>query len=239
MIIKFKLFENQQDVDKLYDFCINNLDLENAKLSKEYYYNSITSCVIDAVFSIGINYSQTRKVVERYNEYYNLKLFRELNSDYSSINEQDPLSKLIERTEEKGFDNMASEVYRNRCRSSTHPSSILKSEAVYLFAKTLNKFGINYYQDLTKFIGNEELEKEIRKIPGQGSGISLDYFYMLAGDDTFIKVDRMLIRFIKDAIGYAPDKYEYRKMIIEVCKKLGNITPRALDYQIWSYQRIK
>jgi len=207
-----KLFENQNDITKLYHFCMKNLKLKNAELGKEYYYQSITSCVIDAVFSIGISYEQTRKAVERYNEYYDLKLFRD-SDNYPSISEQDSLEDLIQRTEEETPQQMAIKVYQNRCRTATHGAkAVTKAEAVYLFAKTLNNFGINYFQDLQQFIGNEELESEIRKIPGQTTGISLDYFFMLAGDETFVKVDRMMIRFMIDAIGYSPDKYKIREM---------------------------
>jgi hypothetical protein len=48
------------------DFCIKNLDLENAKLGNEYFYQSLPLCVIDAVFSIGIKYQTTQAVVQRY-----------------------------------------------------------------------------------------------------------------------------------------------------------------------------
>lgn len=61
---------------------------------------------------------------------------------------------------------------------------------------------------------------------------------MLAGDQSFVKVDRMMIRFMIDSIGYVPEKRE-RKMIMRVCDKIGNISPRFLDHQIWLYQRIK
>ena len=44
-------------------------------------------------------------------------------------------------------------------------------------------------------------ETEIMQIPGQKSGLSLRYFYMLAGDDSFAKPDRHVLRFIKKYAG--------------------------------------
>jgi hypothetical protein len=82
-------------------------------------------------------------------------------------------------------------------RTSTR-NGILKAEAVYRFCKVLNNYGVNYFQDVKKlFYGNEQFEEEIKSIPGQKSGISLVYFYMLAGEDNWIKPDRMIIRFLE------------------------------------------
>lgn len=240
LIKEYKEFEFDNDVKQFTNYCEQVLDL-NRQLSDEYYYNSVTSCIIDAVFSIGINYNQTKKAVERYNQFFNLKLYRDRNSGFSSTNEQDSIENLIKQTQEFTPDGMANEVYKNRCRTSTHKSSILKSEAVMLFAQVLKEFGINYLQDVQNWIGNEELEKKIRKIPGQSTGISLDYFFMLAGDDSYVKMDRMMMRFCKTAIGRIPDKYETRKIVISAVdilkQKYPKMTPRLLDHQLWLYQK--
>ena len=228
------------DIQKLVDYCEQNLNLQNAKLGKEYGYNSITLCIIDAVFSIGINYNTTRAVVKRYADVNNVKLFR-TTDEFPPTNQQDSISKLIERTKAVGVDSMASEIYKNRCRTSTGKSSILKSDAVLRFAEVLKSMGVEYLQDLQRLIGNEELERKIKGIPGQTSGISLDYFYMLAGDDTYVKADRMMFRFFNDAIGYIPSKQEIRRMVTEVTNRMKNkyngLTPRALDHQIWLFQK--
>lgn len=231
-----RLFENygESDVIKLYNYCKQKLSFE-FEIGREYYYQNISSCVIDAVFSIGISYQQTQKAVERYNEYFKLKQFRD-SEEYPMVTQQESLLQFIKNTEKVGFDQMATGIYKNRCRTSTHPNSILKSEAVYLFAKVLNKYGVNYFQDINKLLENEFFESEIRKVPGQGTGISLDYFYMLSGNENFVKVDRMMLRFIKDALGYLPNKNEIINIIREVSSKF-DISPRFLDYQIWSYQR--
>lgn len=236
-----KLFEElESDVDKFIVHCKKNLDL-NTKLSEEYFYNSITSCVIDAVYSIGITYAQTKKVVERYCNYYNIVQFRKYGSDIPPKSEQDTLSNLINRIEKEGVEKMANNIFKNRCKTSTHKSSLLKSEAVLLFAKILRKYGIEYLQDVEEQINNKELEKEIRKIPGQSTGISLDYFYMLAGDNSFVKVDRMMLRFINDAIGYMPNKYEIKDIVTRAVELLKVdyplLTPKQLDHQLWLYQK--
>lgn len=53
------------------NFCRNNLNLRNAKLGNEYYYQSLPLCIIDALFSIGIKYQTTQSVVQKYCNFLN------------------------------------------------------------------------------------------------------------------------------------------------------------------------
>jgi len=229
-------YSSLSDIDKFVNYCKNTLDL-NHRLSDEYYYNSITSSIIDAVYSLGITYAQTRKVVNRYNEYYDLKEFRENGSDYYPISEQESVSDLINRINGVGVEYMASDIFKNRCRTSTHKSSILKSEAVLMFANVLKKYGVNYFQDIHIVINDTNFENDIKKIPGQTTGISIEYFYMLVGKDNFVKIDRHMIRFFYDSIGYHQNKYGVNngKYIVSVIRKSidilkKNIVILHLDY---------
>ena len=45
-----------------------------------------------------------------------------------------------------------------------------------------------------------DYESKIKRIPGQRSWISLQYFYMLARSDEVIKPDRMVIRYLENII---------------------------------------
>ena len=55
--------------------CEANLPL-NEKLGREYFYQSLPLCVIDAVFSIGVRYAGVKKVVSRYCDYFTLPQYR-------------------------------------------------------------------------------------------------------------------------------------------------------------------
>jgi hypothetical protein len=86
-------------------------------------------------------------------------------------------------------------------------------------------------------------ETIIRQIPGQKSGISFDYFRMLAGDDNLIKPDRMVQRFIARAIGEAPDKVGpdrarglLQGVVPELNARGSTWSPRTLDHEVWAYQ---
>ena len=80
--------------------------------------------------------------------------------------------------------------------------------------------------------------EDIRRLPGQSSGICFSYFRMLSGDDDRVKADRMLCRFVGAQIGLQrPADIELtRRLMIDAAHKLG-MKPRALDYAVWDYQR--
>ena len=87
--------------------------------------------------------------------------------------------------------------------------------------------------------GFPDFETEIKTIPGQRSGISLQYFYMLTGDENTIKPDRMVVRFIEQAThrGYNPQ--QMTRLVIAACRILQtdypHLTPRTLDHLIWKH----
>lgn len=220
-------------------YCINKLDLNNTKLSNEYYYSSLPLCIIDAVFSISIQYTTTQNVVQRFSNYANIDKFRQYGSNFPQINKQYSINQFIDFYKENDIDFVTNNVYKNRCRTST-VNGILKSKAVLEFAKVLQKYEINYFQDLAKVMNNANFEKDIKYIKGQGSGISLSYFFMLAGDENLIKPDRMVERFVEDCIGKKLSTNELTQLFSKVIKILKvtypNITLRELDHEIWKFK---
>ncbi|MDL1956049.1 MAG: hypothetical protein LWW95_03210 [Candidatus Desulfofervidus auxilii] len=225
---------------QLANCCEKKLNLKNACLSEEYYYFHLPLCVIDAIFSIGVQYSSTRNTVIRFCNYFGLKRTRPKGSGYPPKSKQLSIQDFIKIYEKIGITNMAEKVYCNRQRTSTK-NGILKSEAVLRFSKVLNKYKVQYLQDVYKIVENRKFEQEIKQIPGQRSGISLRYFYMLAGKDNFIKPDRMIIRFVESCLRRPVNVDEVSLLIKDTCKilqkRFPSLTPRLLDHEIWKYQR--
>ena len=64
---------------------------------------------------------------------------------------------------------------------------------------------------------------------------------MLAGDDQWVKPDRMIVRFLEKALQRKVKIEEAQSLLEETTKILikqySHITPRLLDYQIWNYER--
>ena len=171
--------------------CREILNLNNVKLGREFYYQSLPFCVIDAVFSIGVRYESVINVVHHVAQELEKTRFRELGSTYPPQTEQWSISELLELYTTHSSQWMAAAVYNNRCLTSSR-SGILKAEAVKRFCEVLAAHEIETFQDMDRLLQAPEaiqkLKAQIQRIPGQKSGISFQYFLMLAGSD-FVKPD--------------------------------------------------
>jgi hypothetical protein len=216
------------------------LPLATARLGDEYFYQSLPLCVIDAVYSIGVRYGGVQRVVARYCEWSGSRAFRTGRASLARIDEQESITGFCERAERIGPAAMADTVFANRQRTSSR-GGVLKAEAVYRFASVLRAHGLNFFQDIPAAIDDSRLESDILCIPGQGSGISLNYFWMLAGSDEFIKPDRMILRFIHGVLGRPVSSVEALLLLKGATHRLQaqfpNLTPRLLDHEVWKYQR--
>lgn len=216
------------------------LPLGAARLPDEYYYQSLPLCVIDAVYSIGVRYEGVRRVVARYCDHVGQTRVRDSRQDLPAPAEQESLSTFCTRIERTGIEHMAATVFKNRQRTSTR-SGILKAEAVYQFASVLRAHGAEYFQDVPSVADDRQFASEILSIRGQGSGISLQYFWMLAGSDEFVKPDRMILRFLQTVFDRPITVQESQRLLsgatTVLSAKYPHLTPRLLDYVIWEYQR--
>jgi hypothetical protein len=230
---------DESDMVALAEYCRTTLDLSSSKLGEEYYFQSLPLCVIETVFSIGARYESTVQTVRKFCAYFGLKLCRE-QMEFPETSDQLSISEFLEFYNRYGIENFAAEIYRNRQRTSTR-NGILKSEAVVRFAKVVSQFGVDYFQDIFRVLENREFEDAIAEIPGQRSGISTRYFYMLAGSDDYIKPDRMVERYLWDAIQQKLTVHESHALIVGaqriLVQEFPHLTPRLLDYLIWQYQR--
>lgn len=227
---------NEKEIFMIKSYCIHNLNLSSAKLSNEFYYDSLAFCIIDAIFSIGAKYSSTRKTVQRYCNYYNLQRIR-TTKEFSLSAEQHKTSDLINNINHVGVSYFAEKILCNRQRTSTK-NGILKAEAVYSWTEILKNFGIETLQDFNNCI-NDNLKNDLSKIKGQGSGISITYLCMLCGNENFAKPDRHILNFLSNILGYTVDTYQAQSILRNITNTLKNELPniniRLLDHTIWSY----
>jgi hypothetical protein len=221
---------NQREIQLLVDHCRAKLDLLSLKLPDEYGYTSLPLCIIDAVFSIGVTYISTANTVNRFRAYAN-KRFPQT-SELS-------VSEFAQLYEENTIEFMTNEVYNNRQRTSS-VNGILKSEAALRVARALLDHNADTLSDFISLVDIDSFENAFRQIPGQRSGVSLRYLYMLTGSVDQIKPDRMILRFINAAIGRTPKLEESHHLLLEVCSLLKPdypaLDPRSLDHVIWKFQ---
>ena len=221
------------NIRNLVSACEICFDLSDLKLSEAYYYNSLPLCIIDAVFSIGVNYTSTANVVKSFCKSQGLDRIKNPESyDRYTV---DDLITLLER---HSYYEQADVLYNNHQRTSSK-NGILKAEAVYLFASALKRARINTISDFRAQGISSDLERAILSIPGQKSGLSLHYFCMLAGDDSFCKPDRHVLRFIShytETPINVRQAQEIMSSAVETLKaKYPNITVRSLDFAIWKH----
>lgn len=218
--------------------------LHEARLPDEYYYASLPLCVIDSVFSIGVRYESTRRTVKTWCHSQSPAWFMiERAVGTEERRSEHTIKEFIGLLDGKDFETLAQNEFKNSQRTSP-TNGILKAEAAYRFACALREFDIDDFCDTENQKNIEAVRPSVLRIKGQGSGLSFDYFLMLSGSHAHVKPDRMVRRFVADALGVTDVPADtVQRLVVEVCKALQadfpNLTPRLLDYEIWTYQRAR
>jgi len=223
---------NASDVSALVERCRAIAPAERWDWSNPAGYESVPLCVIDAIFSIGVKYEGVERVVARYIAYWSQKHV-DANSDAHTTSDF--------LAEFSGRGDLADSLFGNRQRTSTR-SGILKADAVVQLLETLNRLGVQTTAELRSRFADEGLDKAIRLVHGQGSGVSAKYLFLLAGVEDAVKPDRMIIRFVSNAIGRRVGPLEAQNLVADAAAQLqksdARLTPRGLDHLIWSAQRV-
>ena len=85
---------------------------------------------------------------------------------------------------------------------------------------------------------DDALIRDLRAVHGQGSGIAVKYFLMLAGADQLVKPDRMIMRFLERVLGRRVGVDEAQGPADRGRAAVGPPTSvGAVDYAIWQHER--
>jgi hypothetical protein len=224
--------------EKVAELARRRLDLATATLRDEHFYASLPLCVIDAVFSIGVRYTGTRNTVVRWAQSQTPQwaVDRRLSAEDRTVSE------FIAALGTATADELANRSFDNRQRTSSR-NGILKAEAVRQFAIALQSVGIERFADVDDQDKLKSAESAVTRIPGQKSGISFDYFVLLAGHE-LVKADRMICRFVADAAridkvtpAIAKDAVIGAAKLLKL--EIPHLDARLLDSEIWGYESAK
>lgn len=201
------------------------------------FYKSLPICILDAVFSIGVRYTSVVNVVNSYIGTFDLTISR-TQADATEHTIRDFLANVAKYDTIEDF---SKNVLHNMQRTSSR-NGILKAEACREVALVCQKHGINTLRDFNDYADKAALDKDIKSVRGQSSGIMLKYLYMLAGDENRVKPDRHIVRFIKETCALQKltddDAQVIMARAVEILKpEYPNITVRFLDSLIWEAQR--
>jgi len=225
------------DVDKLVAHVRKTLGNLDAPLPDDEWYSSLALCATDAVYSIGVRYEAVQGSIRTFCRWAHWeKDLKRAPREYT-ISEFVTLLDSFNRDWEK----MASDAFSNYQRTSTR-GGILKAEAVFKFAKILKQYGIEKYENIPASGLPYKVAADLQGITGQGSGLSYKYFLMLAGNTREVKGDRMVTRFVGEAVGSPGISGEgaenlVRAAVTALQAEHPSLTAYKLDNLIWKYQR--
>lgn len=156
---------------------------------------------------------------------------------------EQPLSDFLGWANSLGAEKLAAEL-GNHQPTSRSRSAPLKSRAVIEYSQILVDHAIQTIDSAAALLMDDAgqrpgVESRLRRVAGNGQhDIRLNYLWMLIGDDTLIKPDRMVLRWIAAALEPArpPSVSDARIVITQVAGHLG-CTPWELDHAIWTAQR--
>lgn len=202
-------------------------------------WTSLTYCVLDAVWSIGIGYSKhvvpaVRRVADVFSD-------PSPTAPHDSFPRKDlvPLSKFLERFPEP--QDLVEVTTKHRTSSR---SGILKADASIRYARVLNDAGIVDLESASAAIAageTDRVSRELRAIPGDG--VRTGYFWMLVGDDQGVKPDRMILRFLRRYVGDVSVS-DARVLVTALAAELSDeasssVTPWMIDHAIWTAESRK
>ena len=233
--------------NRIFDFvnyCEAELELheklivQGKKDPNETFYKSLPICIMDAVFSIGVNYKSVEKATNTFMKHFSLNIPRAypVGTEYT-------ISDFLQNMDTfASFEEAAKVGFNNRQRTSS-VNGILKAEACYRVAEIFKKHNINTLAEFNAYQNKPALDADILKVKGQSSGIMLKYLYMLAGKADEVKPDRHMVNFMRQVFPEltmeTKDHNEIKKIMQETVSalkpKYPQLTARFLDYLVWEH----
>ena len=217
---------------------VNACSLMPNKVHPAHSYASLALCIVDSVYSIGVRYTGVVNTVARFAKSYGWNVTGR--DRYSKNRGQFDLEAFVSIFNGFSSEQAADGIFGNRQRTSTK-NGILKAEACNRFAQAMLDVGIKDFP----ILGHPALlqaEANVLCIEGQRSGISWDYFRLLAGDDDLIKPDRRVIEFVAKSQGKDISEISPRLAAVLVKSaarvlKVSNHewTASRLDFAVWSH----
>ena len=228
-----------EDLDKVIESLRSLPGLAQPVDYAEFRYASLPLCVLDAIFSINARWESVSAAVGRYAAHYGLPLTHPPGI-VPNPEQQATVDDLIAHITSVGPDRFAADVMRNSTRTSTR-GGILKAEAALHFAQVLKAHGIQVIQDMSQRLTDSGLEADLKNVHGQGSGVAVRYFLMLAGAHDLIKPDRMIVAYLSRVLGQRVDADRAQAVLAAAAEALRPeypaVTPQHIDAAIWTYER--
>jgi hypothetical protein len=197
-------------------------------------------CVLDAVFSINAHYERhTVPTCHRYAAWAGISVTLS-GSAQLPVRDEQPLQGFVTHIQTHGEAVFSSEILQNRQRTRANRDAPLKVKAARQYAEILISHDITTLAEANASLADlnklKAIECDLAGVAGHGSGARLAYLWMLFGDDSRIKPDRMVLRWLHAVLRRVVSTPEAVRLITEAAVHLG-CTPWELDHAIWEDHR--
>jgi hypothetical protein len=212
-------------------------EIWDGELSDSYYYSHASLCVLDAVYSLRLNYTKiVVPLIEKYAAAY--QVHPKSDRNHRATEREDTLEDLVSRLSGPSQLEFLSAVGRGS--KDFRQNGVEKSAIVFELANALLAEGVNTLADLSDWAARTDLDRFKKQTPAiKGFGqAGLYYLAMLAGRDDLIKPDTMIHRFVSRALGMGSKKLENDEvvLILQTGAGLLGVAPREMDHSIWKYE---
>ena len=221
----------QEHVERLVSYCEHTLEDPAQWRIPDGYPHGLAMCLLDAIWSLGVHYD--RHVVPVLTRYRTLRQAAHADAD------RDTATALLAVIHQAGGPEAFADLLQNKQRTSTRPGAPLKAAAVEQAAQVFVERGIDTPASLLSEVASDhdELKRKWREIPGQrSSDVGWRYLLLLAGAQE-VKADRMVRRFVTEALGGAPVNATRAAELLAAAASRLSVEVRALDHAVWRYQR--
>lgn len=224
--------EFTSEAEKLTEVCRAVFGDESRWITADGYPDSLALCIIDSIWSTGPTYQSVQNVVSRYRAYRTAQ-----GGDAST----DGTGELRETIDRVGGGVGFADTVENHKRAHTRKGALLKAEVVDEAARALEEIGIRTMADVRAEYAQDKdltrIEKTWLELTSQRSGVTFNYFVVLAGYQS-VKPDRMIYRFIEKHTGLTSRQLGTRRAT-ELIRRVADAYPteaRKLDHIIWRHE---
>ena len=207
-----------------------SIPLDNPTLPDRFFPAHLSVALIDAIFRSRGNDDHTVPAARRYCHRFDIAQTCMNRWDPPAAGEQESLTDLIGRFDSLGVDRMIGDVFRTG--QSLPRTKLPRAEYVLRAARELRRIGIEVLQDV-QVRSREEIEQELADSVGLGAS-TIRMILIYTGNDEFVCGDEYVRRFVADAVEKEAVSAARAESLVRQCAYEMILSPRFLDYQIWS-----
>ncbi|MBR0531656.1 MAG: hypothetical protein IJJ96_03525 [Bacteroidales bacterium] len=229
------LFENQ--LERVVDYCLDHLDFSIEDMK---YYSCLPLCALDAVFKAGARQNGSTRTIERFCKVFGIPCLAKDSGKVPSKEGQLTVRQVMEIVGGLSLKELADKISTSGQTSSK--AGVQKTEAFLKWLDILELYEVQTYQDFHNHWKDGDLERTLRSLFARKKNYPVDYFYMIAGKTTEVKVDASIITFTSEALGEdrVSDtivKELFKAAVKELQGEHPGITVKGLGRMVREYSR--